>query len=377
LGGATDIPFSQSAQLQGNITISSKPTLAENWRLNPNASATLLITNANLQIADTFRFNASSFANRQVQPEVETLVAQLNSDIAADPFLENAIRKIHKVLCQTYVFDVEGESAWLKNKPVSWNAEQPMLDDKGLTLKLDLAFETSGGTGMPQRTSECRFPDSLKIDATDDDTGTIELKLATSIEWDIIRSAANDQLAKLLKNDVDIFRNKFGAVSMNSLETVEVRADGQSLLTNVSFEGSLDSWWDQLFSGHVWLRATPILDSSNQTISFRDVQLDSSSEKALSAFSVFGLVAGPMLKKRLESLEPVSLAEAGRKASAVVNSSIEKMLDEIKAVNVEVLAGTGFETRVDSLHVSDAGLNVLVVATGGLSLRVNEINLSN
>jgi hypothetical protein len=370
------VRFSQSARLQGHIAIATKPALTQDWRLNPNALLTLSVTDADLILARIVTVSVRSLVNREVQPEVQKLIARLNSDIASDPFLETEIREIHEQLCQTRTFNMDDTTAWLKTVPVEWIARQPVLDEQGLTLSLGVKLDTWSGTAEPQAEPDCPFPATLNIVPTDN-SGDIELKLASSIAWEPIRDAANKQLTKLLQKTDSTFSNEFGTVKMASAYISELRADGQMLLIKLQFEASLDSWLHRSFSGNVWLKGKPVLDRSSQTLSFDDVQLDIASEKALSTLAAFGLVAGPTLEKRLNSLEPISLAKAGKRASLMANAAITKIVEELETADIEVLSDAVNDTRLEDLHIGNDGLDLLVVAKGKLSLRISDIRLDS
>lgn len=189
--GATDIPFSPSAQLQGDIAISSNPTISEAWRLTPNISASLSVSKVELPIAKALGYDASGLVNEKAQPKVQELIAQLNNDIATDPFLEKAITEIHQELCRTHLVDVSNTATWLTTKPLNWVAEQPVWNQSGLSLGLGLNLEITSGTGEPPGTNECPFPGNLEISPVDK-SGEIILKLGTTMEWEAIRTAANN-----------------------------------------------------------------------------------------------------------------------------------------------------------------------------------------
>lgn len=375
IGGATDIPFSQSANIRGNIALNAKPVLNENWRLNPHASGTLNLTEASLNIANTGAISVRSLVDKELQPEKEQLIKKLNSTIATDPFIENEIRQIHNQLCQVHAFDIDGTSAWLKTVPKGWIAQQPVMDDRGLTLGLGVHVETSSGTGNPPAEPDCSFPRTLELSSTGE-AGKIELKLATSLDWVSIRDAINKQLEDQRGENGWSYSNEIGTVILDSFEVDEFRGNDSTVFMKVQFAGMLDSWLDKSFEGHAWISGTPTLESSSHTLSFQNIVLDVSSQNAFSALSAFGAVTGPLLERHLVNLPPLSLDQVGDDARALVNVSLAELAEKIEVANVEVLSDVVDELRLESIHVDDNGLHVIVAANGVLALRVSHLKIN-
>lgn len=374
LGGATDIPFSQRANVSARIVLTAKPVVNTNWRLIPNGSASLVLTDASLMIANTFPFSVRTYVDPTLQSKKQDMIAKINSAVASDSFIEDEIRKIHNQLCGIHEFDVEGVSVWLKMIPIGWSAKQPVMDERGLTLSLGVEVKAVSGTGEKPPLSSCPFPTTLKLDSTTG-AGEINIRLESSLDWRSIRDTLNTQLQEQRGEGGWSFSNEIGTVDLEKFEVGEFRINGSTVYMKVLFEGVLDAWLDKSFAGHVWVGGTPILDSSSNSLSFQGVELDASSYDVFSDLPVFGGIARQLFKRQIRKLPPISLNKVEQNASTLVNGSFEEFAAELEVGDIEVLSDVVEEVKLESIYTDGSGMHVLVVAKGTLALRVNDLKV--
>ena len=128
----------QYAGFRGSLTVTSRPRLTSNWRLEPNLSTRSSVTQAALSIDGvSFEFRA------QLQPMLDRRIndqlADLQSSIRNSPFLEQAARREWGKLCRS--IPLAGVSPdlpklWLELKPVHAFAQQPRIDAGGVALDI-------------------------------------------------------------------------------------------------------------------------------------------------------------------------------------------------------------------------------------------------
>ena len=153
----------QYAGFRGLVSVTSRPQLTTNWRLEPNLSGRASVSQAALSIAGVpFEFRA------QLQPlldrRVSDQIADLQSSICNNPIVEQVARREWSKLCRS--IPLAGVSPnlpklWLELKPVHAFAEQPRIDAAGVVLDIGVQAETR--ILANETTPECPFPDQLEI----------------------------------------------------------------------------------------------------------------------------------------------------------------------------------------------------------------------
>ena len=153
----------QYAGFKGSLTVTSRPRLTSNWRLEPNLSGRPSVTQAALSIAGVpfeFRAQLQAMLDRRISDQL----SGLQSSIRNSPFLEQVARREWGKLCRSIPLagvSPEPPTLWLELKPVRAFAEQFRIDAAG--VKLDIGMQAETRILPNETTPECPFPDQLEI----------------------------------------------------------------------------------------------------------------------------------------------------------------------------------------------------------------------
>src|SRR5579872_4959981 len=178
--------FDQHADIHGTVTALARPTIASNWRLAPNLSAQVNVTDVALPIAGI----KLSVAN-EVRPVLDNLVREqtgaLEARVRNDPFIENAARAQWARLCRAIPLGAAGQGTtqgmpnlWLEVRPVRAIAAQPKIDANAVTLLVGVQAETRI---VPSETKpNCPFPQRLDL-VQQASEGTLDIAVPIDIPF--------------------------------------------------------------------------------------------------------------------------------------------------------------------------------------------------
>ena len=146
IGGINIKNLNASAEIKGNVIITSRPKFAAAWHLEPNLGAQVNLGDTNLAVAGA-RVNVPA----QMKPVIDKTVGeQLNivaERIRNDPILERTARAQWAMACRSVPLeDPDATSSspmfWLEVKPTRAIAAQPRVDASALTLTMGIEAET-------------------------------------------------------------------------------------------------------------------------------------------------------------------------------------------------------------------------------------------
>ena len=154
-----------SADIKGNVIITSRPKLAAAWHFEPNLAAQVNLGDTSLSVAGA-RVNVPA----QVKPLIDKTVAdQVNAVEArmrSDPALQQNARVQWAKACRSIPLQGTGAASslpplWLELRPTRAIAVQPRVDASAVTLTLGIEAETR--ITVQQTKPDCPFPDKISI----------------------------------------------------------------------------------------------------------------------------------------------------------------------------------------------------------------------
>jgi hypothetical protein len=154
-----------SAEIKGNVIITSRPKLAAAWHLEPNLGAQVNLGDTNVSVAGA-RVNVPA----QVKPLIDKTVGEqinaVSERIRSDPSLRENAKLQWAKACRSMPLQGSGTSAalpplWLEMKPVRAIAAQPRVDAQAVTLLMGLEAETR--VTSTQTKPDCPFPEKISI----------------------------------------------------------------------------------------------------------------------------------------------------------------------------------------------------------------------
>ncbi|MDN4999583.1 DUF4403 family protein [Bradyrhizobium sp. GCM10027634] len=365
--GAVNIKnLNASAEIKGNVVVTSRPKLAAAWHLEPNLGAQVNLGDTNLNVA-----GAKVNVPAQVKPLIDKTVGdQLNvvaERIRNDPSLRENAKVQWAKACRSIPLQGSGSSAslpplWLEMKPTRAIAAQPRVDAQAVTLLLGLEAETRVTT--TQTKPDCPFPDKISIVPP---TGTgVNIGVPIDVPFtEINKLIASQMVGHTYPEDGS------GPVEV-TVKNVNVVPSGERLLISLLVRAKEKKSWLGLGAEatvHIWGR--PMLDQEQQTLRLADIQLAVESEAAFGLLGAAARTVVPHLQQALvqkATLDLKPIAANAREKIAAAIADYQKNEDGLKV-----------EAVISSLTLADIAFDsktLRVVAEAGGSLNVSVTRLS-
>jgi hypothetical protein len=355
-----------SAEIRGNVAMTARPQLVENWRIDPNLAAQVDLGDTSLSVAG-IRVNVPAQMKPVIDNAINAQLAAVHARLRDDPALETGARAQWSKLCRS--IPLQGAAAslpplWLEMRPTKALAAQPRIDASAVTLTLGLEAETRITPAQTQ--PDCPFPAALTI--VPPAPGQVAIAVPIDVPFTELSKLLEAQLAgRTFPEDGS------GAVDV-TVKRVAIAASGDrlliSLLANAKEKKSFFGFGGEA-DVHIWGR--PALDQAQQVLRLTDIELAVESEAAFGLLGTAARAAVPWLQKALAEKAVVDLkpfaSNAERRIAAMI-SDFRKNEDGIR-VAAEVttlrLAGIAFDSKTLRV-IAEAGgaINVTVTALPGL-----------
>jgi hypothetical protein len=364
--GAINIKnLNASAEIKGNVVVTSRPKLAAAWHLEPNLGAQVNLGDTNVNVA-----GAKVNVPAQVKPLIDKTVAeQLNvtaERIRNDPSLRENARVQWAKACRSIPLQGTGASAalpplWLEMKPTRAIAAQPRVDAQSVTLLLGLEAETR--VTSTQTKPDCAFPDKISIVPP---TGT---GVSIGVPIDVPFTEINKLIAAQLVGHT-YPEDGSGPVEV-TIKSVNVVPSGERLLISLLVRAKEKKSWLGLGAEatvHIWGR--PMLDQAQQTLRLADIQLAVESEAAFGLLGAAARAVVPQMQQALvqkATLDLKPIAANAREKIAAAIADYQKSEDGLKV-----------DAKIDSLTLADIAfdsktLRVVAEAGGTLNVAVTKL----
>ena len=153
----------QRADVRSTVTMTSRPIIGTNWRIDPNLNAQVAMGDSALSIAG-IKLSVSNEVKPLLDRTVSEQATALANRIRNDPAIELAARREWAKMCRSISLKGVGAEApdlWLEVRPTSAFAAQPRIDQNAVTLMLGLQAETR--ISPSETKPNCPFPAQLQI----------------------------------------------------------------------------------------------------------------------------------------------------------------------------------------------------------------------
>lgn len=365
--GAVNIKnLNASAEIKGNVIVTSRPKLAANWHLEPNLGAQVNLGDTNLNVAGA-KVNVPAQVKPLIDKNVGEQINAVSERIRNDPSLRDNAKAQWIKACRSIPLQGSGASAalpplWLEMKPVRAIAAQPRVDAQNVTLLLGLEAETR--VTSTQTKPDCPFPDKISIVPP---TGTgVSIGVPIDVPFtEINKLIAAQMVGRTYPEDGS------GPVDV-TVKSANVTPSGNQLLISLLVRAKEKKSWFGLGAEatvHIWGR--PVLDQAQQTLRLTDIQLAVESEAAFGLLGAAARAVVPqmqqaLLQKATLDLKPIA-ANAREKIAAAI-ADYQKSEDGLKV-----------DAKIDSLTLADIAFDsktLRVVAEAGGTVNVSVTKLS-
>ena len=356
------------AEIKGNVTITARPKLAAAWRIEPNLTAQVTLSDTNLSVSGA-RVNVPA----QVKPLIDKTVADqldaLQARIRNDPAFENNAKLQWAKACRSIPLQGPGTASslpalWLELRPTRAIAAQPRIDAATVTLMLGIEAETR--ITPAQTKPNCPFP--ATIDIVPPGPSRITIGVPIDLPFTDINKIVEAQFTGRSfpedgsgSVDVTVKRASVAASGDRLLISLLVKAKEKKSFVGLGGEANI----------HIW--GKPVLDQEQQTLRLTDIELAVESEAALGLLGAAARAAVPHLQKVLADKATIDLkpfaSNAQNKIAALI-SDFQKNEDGVR-IAAEItslrLADIAFDSKTLRVIAEAAGaINVSITALPGL-----------
>ncbi len=355
-----------SAEIKGNVAMTARPQLAANWRVEPNLTAQVNLSDTSLTVAGA-RVNVPAQMKPVIDKAVNDQLAATQARIRNDPAFETSARAQWSKLCRS--IPLQGAAStlpplWLELKPIKAVAAQPRIDASAVTLTLGLEAETRITSAQTQ--PNCPFPAALAI--VPPAPGRVSIGVPIDMPFTELNKIVEAQLTgKTFPEDGS------GSVDV-TVKKASIAASGNrlliSLLINAREKKSFFGFGGEA-TVHIW--GKPALDQAQQILRLTEIELAVETEAAFGLLGTAARAAMPYLQKALAEKAVVDLkpfASNAQKRIAAVISDFQKNEDGVR-VAAEIttlrLAGIAFDSKtLRVIAEANGAINVSVTALPGL-----------
>jgi len=359
--------ISASAEIKGNVAMTARPQLTANWRLEPNLTAQVNLSDTSLSVAGA-RVSVPAQMKPVIDQAINDQLAATQARIRNDPALETNARAQWAKLCRSIPLQGAASSLpplWLEMRPTKAIAAQPRIDASAVTLTLGLEAETRITSAQTQ--PDCPFPPATLV-IQPPAPGRVSIGVPIDLPFTELSKLLEAQFAgKTFPEDGS------GSVDV-TVKRASIAASGDRLLISLLVNAKeKKSFWG--FGGeanvHIWGR--PALDQGQQMLRLTDIELAVESEAAFGLLGTAARAAMPYLQKALADKAVVDLkpfASNAQKRIAAVISDFQKNEDGVR-VAAEIttlrLAGIAFDSKtLRVIAEANGAINVSVTALPGL-----------
>lgn len=364
----TRISFSAHADLGANVSVSATPVLQSNWRLQPNVTASVDVTEARIPVADITSISVRGEIQPKVDEKVGQLIGDLNAKLANDPFIETAAAKAWADLCKAHKINIRGSDkpVWLIVKPTAAHALPVAIDATNVHLTVGITGET--------RLSDVEFQPACtvlpQLTAPPADEG-FALSVPVTVSYDRIGA---ELTAALKDHKVEVTSTSTTLIPGQ----VTAQSDNGRVKLTLAFEVQQGGFMEYFFggtTGKVTALATPVLDAAGQKLSFKDVDLAIDTDDVLNSAALATAGLSPLLEKLVEEKARIDLAKTAKDATDKANAAISG-IKEADLGGLKLSEASVSEIALTSIEVAPDALTAIVTAKGKLAVEVRELNFN-
>jgi hypothetical protein len=355
----------QSIGFNGQITLTSRPDLRPEWRLNPNLTAAVSIGEAQLTLMGS-TVNLSDQLKPVAERIISAQVAAFQTQTANSPVFERGVREQWAKLCRTIPLGSGPPGTpdlWLELRPIRALAGQPRIDETAVTLTIGMRAETRVITAETK--PDCPFPAQLDI-VPQMDQGEVNVDLPIDIPFTEV-----DRLIEAQLKGMTFPLDQSGAF-IATVRSAKLQASGDRLLISLGIRANETKTWLGLGADatvHIWGR--PVLDRAQQQLHFDYVELDVQSEAAFGALGFAARPAIPHLQKALADHTQIDLSPLVANARNNIERAIADFRKDTNGMQIDARV---VDVRLTGIEFDAKTVRVIASAEGSVRVTVNKLS---
>jgi hypothetical protein len=305
-----------SAELKGDVLITSRPKLAAAWRVEPNLSAQVNLGDTSLVVAGA-KVNVPAEIKPMIDKTVGEQLNEVGQRVRTDPTLERTARAQWAKACRSMPLQAANATAalpplWLEFKPTRAIATQPKVDASTASVTIGIEAETRI---TPTETQpDCPFPEKITI--VPPTPGGLNIAVPIDLPFTDLSKIIDSQLSgKTYPEDGS------GPVAV-TIKHASVAAAGDRLLISLAVHAKEKSILSLGADATLLIWGRPALDQAQQTLQLTDIQLAVESEAAFGLLGAAARAVVPRLQEALMHQASVDLKPFATNARAKISEAI-------------------------------------------------------
>ena len=364
LQNLTGKTLDQRADVRGNVTVTARPAIDANWRIDPNLTAQVAIGDSALSIAG-IKLSVANEVKPLLDRTVNEQTAALAARIRSDPAVELMARREWAKMCRSISLKGVGANTpdlWLEMRPTRAFAAQPRIDPNAVILTLGVEAQTR--VSPSQSKPDCPFPERLQI-VPQLEQGRIAIALPIDVPFTEVNRLVDAQLKG--RNFPEGGGGSFAITVLGAtvapsndrlLISLRIKAREQKTLFGFGAEATV----------YVWGR--PVLDRERQILRLADITLDVQSEAAFGLLGAAAKAAMPYLQAAIADNAVIDLKPFAASAQQTVGAALAEFRHAEPGVRVDA-AVTGL--RLVDIEYDAKILRIVAEAQGTAQATVTQL----
>ena len=354
----------QRADLRGNVAVSARPIINNNWRIDPNLTAQIAMGDSALSIAG-IKLNVANEVKPLLDRTVNEQIAALTARIRNDPVVETAARREWAKMCRSISLKGVGANApdlWLEVRPTRAFAAQPRIDQSAVTLTIGLQAQTR--ISPTETIPVCPFPEQLQI-VPQLDQGSVAIGVPIDVPFTEVNRLLEAQL--MGRNFPE---GGGGSVAITVLGASVAPSGGQLLISLRIKAREQKTFFGFGAEATVYVWGRPVLDRDRQILRLTDIALDVQSESAFGLLGAAARAAMPYLQAALADNAVIDLKPFAANAQQSIGAALAEFRQAEPGVQVDA-AVTGL--RLVDIEYDSKILRIVADAEGTVQAAVTSL----
>ena len=364
IGNVSIKNLNASAAINGTVTMTARPEILTNWRIDPKLTAQVNLGDSSLSVA-----GAKIAVPTQVKPLLDKTVSEqigiLQQRLRNDRSLEINARREWTKMCRSIALPPAAAglpTLWLEMRPVKAVAAQPRIDANAATLMLGLYAETR--VLATETKPDCPFPAALEI-VPPLDKGRVNIGVPIDLPFTEVSKIVESQLkGRTFPEDGS------GSVDV-TVKNASVSAAGERLLISLLVNAKEKTSYFGLGGDatiHIWGR--PVLDQRQQVLRLADLELAVESDSAFGLLGAAARPAIPYLQRALEQRATIDLKAFATVAQQKIAAIVSDFRKNDEGIRVEASVAA---VRLGSIAFDSNTLRVIAEAEGAINVAVTSL----
>jgi hypothetical protein len=351
-------------EVRGSVTLTARPTLLPNWRIDPKLTGHVTIPEGGLSISG-FTIDVSGDVKSTIDRAVNEQVNVVQTQVRNDSTIEQAARREWAKMCRSIslaAIAAGNADLWLELRPIRAFAAHPQINAATATVTVGVEAETR--IVAAETKPNCPFPAQLEIVAPVE-RGRFSIAAPIEVPFTEINRILDLQLKGR------VFPANADAAAQFKVLRASVAPSGNQLLISLLIDATEQKTWfgfGARATVYIWVR--PELDRAQQKLRLTDMVLDIRSGAAFGLFGAAARIAIPYIQEELEQYAVVDLkpyAASARTGIEAVVADFDKQDDGVNA------GATVTDLRLDGVEFDSKTFRVIAEAEGTAKIAVTKL----